>query len=308
MPAGESIFLFESVPATVIVSLLSVVLGLFVGDALYGLARRLTSGEPVLSTTVRCGSCGYAIPLSERMPVLSWVRRGVCPHCGNPVSLALPACQVLAALMITSIVLRYGISVQTFEIVAFCCVLMTICLTAVTDYSIRNECVILAVGIRIIYVAWLLVSGGDALTIGLASLVGACGLGLPLLAAVFLANAMLSRDMTGFGTVKLASLVGLYLGWQQGLMAMGIALFIGAAVWIVSPSKLVAVEVVGGPGREEQPKDGQAEPMPRGLPPTREEDIAEPMRLIPFAPSIALGCWIVLLVGVAVGAWNAPII
>ena len=307
MRSASAILLFESLPSTVVLCLISMLVGLFVGDILYGLARRLTSGEPVLSTTVRCTECGYALPLSERIPVVSWVRRGTCPHCGSPVTLALPACQLLTALVITSIALRYGLTVQMAEIAAFCCVLMVIGLTSVTDYSIRTECVVMAVFIRVAYLLWLFVSGGDAVTLALASLVGVLGLGLPLLVAVFLANAMLSRDMTGFGTVRLAALVGLYLGWQQGLIAMGIAFLIGAAVWVVSPSKLVGVEVAGGPGRNAN-SGLQGEPSPRDLPPTREEDIAEPMRLIPFAPSIALGCWIVMLVGVAVGGWYAPII
>jgi prepilin signal peptidase PulO-like enzyme (type II secretory pathway) len=47
---------------------------------------------------------------------------------------------------------------------------------------------------------------------------------------------------------------------------------------------------------------------PRDLKPTFEEDVAEPMRLIPFAPSIVIACWIVLLLGVSLAAWNAPII
>lgn len=307
MQAANALRLFESVPITVAVCVLSSLAGLLIGDFLYGLSQRLTCGEPVLSTTVRCTDCGYAIPFGERAPLVSWARRAICPHCGEPVSLANPSCQLIGALVITSIVMRYGFTMQTLELAAFCCVLLTIGLTAVTDYTVRNECVLLAFFIRAVYLLWMMLSGEDALTALLSSLVGVAALSIPLLLAIFLANAMLARDMTGMGTVKMAALVGLYLGWQQGLIAIAIAFFIGAAVWILMPAKLLNVEVAGGVGRMPG-EEGEPEPTARDLRPSFEEDIAEPMRLIPFAPSIALGCWIVLLVGVAVGAWNAPII
>jgi hypothetical protein len=38
-----------------------------------------------------------------------------------------------------------------------------------------------------------------------------------------------------------------------------------------------------------------------------EEDIAEPMRMIPFAPSLSIGCWLMLLVGIAPALWSSPI-
>lgn len=307
MQVARALVLFESIPITILIGLLSLGVGLVIGDFLYGLSQRLTCGEPVLSTTVRCTECGYAIPYGERAPIVSWVRRGVCPHCGEPVSLANPSCQLLGGLLVTTIVMRYGLTMQALELAAFCCVMMTIGLTSVADYTVRNECVLLGVFIRIVYLLWLYISGGDPLTLLMASLFGAAAMSLPLLVALFLADAMLGRDVTGMGTVKMAALVGLYLGWQQGLIAMAIAFFIGAAVWVLMPVKQLNVEVAGGVGR--MPGDeGQPEPTERDLRPSFEEDVAEPIRTIPLAPSIALGCWIVMLVGVAVGTWNAPII
>ena len=108
------------------------------------------------------------------------------------------------------------------------------------------------------------------------------------------------------GTVKLVAVVGLYLGWQQGLICLVGAFFLGFMVWIVSPAKLLPVEVEGGPRDASSP----AEPplSPRDLRATREEDIAEPMRLIPFAPSIIIACWVMLLLGVTPALWNTPVI
>lgn len=307
MPAAHRITFLESGLLTAAMCVLALAIGLAVGGLVYTLTWRLTHRRVVLTTVSRCPECGHRLSLRETIPVVSWVlQHGCCQHCGEPITMAYPACELFGAGMFASIILRYGITLQSLELLGFSCVLLGVALASLWDYSIPNEYLLAGLLMRVAYLAWGVLSTGGNLQLVVSSLAGAAALGLPLLVAVFLSNAMLVRDMTGFGTVKLVALVGLYLGWQQGLLAIGMAFGIGLVVWLLSPQKLVDVEVDGGADLfDSATVDGEPAPLSRG--PSREEDIAEPMRLIPFAPSIALACWIMVLIGVGVGPWNAPL-
>ena len=303
MLAINRIMFLESSPFTLALTFGAILLGLFAGSAAYAIAWRMTHGRPTLGAS-HCPECGHPLTFRQTVPLISWItQHGECAYCGKPISLAYPTCELMGAGIFGSIVFRYGISAQTVEILALSCVLMVIAITSLMDYSIRNSCILWAVAIRVAYLAYLAFNGEEFLGLAMASIAGVIALGVPLALAVFLSNAMLARDIHGFGTVKLVAVVGLYLGWQQGMIAIAGAVALGVLVWLVSPTKLVPVEVEGGAD------DGPTQMVsPRDLKPTFEEDVAEPMRLIPFAPSIVIACWIVLLLGVSLAAWNAPII
>lgn len=304
MQTEHRIMFFETPWLTVAVVFGALVAGLFAGGMAYTIAWRLTNDQPVLGRS-RCPICGHPLTLRETIPLFSWIaQRGDCSYCGEPVSMAYPTSELLGAGVFASVILRYGLSLQTVEVLAFAFVLMIVATTSLIDYSIRNSCLIVAVLIRLAYLALLLFRGEGGVGLLLSSLVGALALGVPLSAAVFLSNAMLARDISGMGTVKLVAVVGLYLGWQQGLLAIALAFGLGAVVWLVSPYKLLPVEVAGGPRGAEDEADM---PLPRELRATMEEDIAEPMRMIPFAPSVVIACWGMLLLGISVAAWNAPL-
>lgn len=304
MLATHEIIFLESSPFTLALTMGAILLGLFAGGIAYSTAWRMAFGKPVLGAS-HCPECGHPLTLGQTIPLVSWIaQRGMCPYCGEQVSLAYPTSELMGAGVFGSIVFRYGISAQTVEVLALSCVLMVIAITSLMDYSIRNSCIFAAVAIRVAYLVYLATTGQEYVGLALASVAGAIALGVPLALAVFLSNAMLARDVNGFGTVKLVGVVGLYLGWQQGMIAIAGAVALGVLIWILSPIKLVSVEVAGG---ADEGAPGP-QPSPRDLKPTFEEDIAEPLRIIPFAPSIVIACWIVLLLGVSLASWNAPII
>lgn len=306
MLATNKIMFLESSLYTGVMVVAAVLTGLLAGSITYAIAWRMTHGRRVFEAS-RCPVCGYPLTLSEQIPLVSWVRQhGVCAHCGEQISMAYPASELLGAGIFSSIVLRHGVSIVTVEVLALVCVLMVAAMTSLMDYRIPNGCIFLSVLIRAGYLLALFMQGGDAASLAITSVVGAIALGIPLLCAVWLSNAMLAREVIGMGTVKLVAVVGLYLGWQQGLICLVGAFFLGFMVWVVSPAKLLPVEVEGGPRDASDPAERPL--SPRDLRATREEDIAEPMRLIPFAPSIIIACWVMLLLGVTPALWNTPVI
>lgn len=308
MLAAHRIMFFESSLLTAFVVLCALLLGLVAGSICHKVVWRITHGQAAYDFGSVCPSCGYPFSLRESLPLFGWISRGgACPACGEVQGIDEPACELLCSLIFGSVVLRHGVGLQTLELLALVCMLMVAAFASLQSYQIPNGCILGAVAIRVGYLAALAVSGEPVADLAIASVVGACALGIPLAVAVFLSNAMLARDVTGMGTVKLVAVVGLYLGWQQGLLALAVAALTIVLVWVLSPTKLLNVEVEGGVHRKTPEEVAAIAALAREARPTREEDIAEPMRLIPFAPSIALALWVMLLIGVSPAVWSSPL-
>lgn len=310
MLAAHRIMFFESPLLTVAIVVAAMLLGLVAGSTCHKMAWRITHGYGLFEGGAFCRSCGYQLTLRESFPLLGWInQRGYCPHCGAALGIDGPACELLGSLMFASIVLRYGMSLQTLEVLSLACVLLVLSLTTLWDYIIPNACIVAALLIRIVYLVLLTVTGQPGTgSLIVSSLVGGLALGVPLAIAVFLSNAMLAREVAGMGTVKLAGIVGIYLGWQQGLIALLAACLLATLVWLLSPTKLLHVEVEGGAHRKSPEEAAEYARSIRDLRANHDEDIAEPMRLIPLAPSIAISLWCMLLLGVTPVLWNAPLL
>ncbi|MBP3893431.1 MAG: prepilin peptidase [Atopobiaceae bacterium] len=299
---------YESAPLTVGVCLIAFVLGLFGGSIIHTVMWRSSHDNDERGLIPSCHQCGHPLTLREALPVVGWLsNKGVCPHCGDQLGADRLCTELLCGGIFASVVLRHGMTVQALEVLGICCLLLAISLSTLWNYRIPNSCILLAIAIRSAYLVYASLTSADGTQLVVSSLVGAVAVGIPLAIAVFLSNAMLARDITGAGTVKLVGVVGFCLGWQQGLCALASAFALEAFIWLISPYKLLDVEVEGGAHRNAS--DANQAPMPsvREMRSTMEEDISEPMRVIPIAPAIAIACWVMLLIGVAPSAWNAPI-
>lgn len=309
MLAAHTIAFFESPLLTVVTVFAAMLLGLVAGSASHRVAWRMAHGYPAFGGGVFCRSCGYVLSFRERIPLLGWLTmHGQCPHCGAALGVDGPACAILGSLMFASIVLRHGVSLEALEILALICVLMVAALVSLWDYRVPNVCIGAALVIRLVYLVLLGISGQPVVSLFVSSLVGGLALGLPMALALFLSNAMLAREVTGMGTVKLVAVVGVYLGWQQGLLALFAACLLAALVWVVSPTKLLEVEVEGGAHRKSPEEAAELDRSMRNMRPSYEEDIAEPMRLIPIAPSVVICLWVMLLVGITPMLWSTPLL
>ena len=308
MQPAHNIVFFESLPLTIGVCLLSMLAGLVAGSCMHALAWSMTHDDSYSMFTRVCRACEHPLSMAESLPVVGWLRlRGTCPYCGEPLGIDGVLTELLCSLIYAGVVLRFGLSLQTLEVLAITSVLLVSSLVTLTNYRIPNGCMLAALLIRLCYLGLLPLTGEDPLQLSLASLAGACALGIPLALAVFLSNAMLSRDVSGMGTVKLVAVVGLYLGWQQGMLSLAIALLLWVVVLVLSPNKLLDVDVAGGAHRLDSEQGRVTMPPARDLRSRLDEDIAEPMRIIPLAPPIAIALWGFLLLGVTPSMWNAPL-
>jgi leader peptidase (prepilin peptidase)/N-methyltransferase len=177
--------------------------GLLIGSFLTVVAHRVPRGESVVGGRSHCPSCGVQIAAYDNVPVFSWVLlRGRARCCGAPISPRYPLTELLtAALYAATVAVLWGDAGETALGLAFVTMLVAVSLTDLERRIIPNK--ILLVG-AIAGVAIAAASNPGSLPERAIATAVAGG----LLFAVALAY---PRGM-GMGDVKLAAVMGLYLG------------------------------------------------------------------------------------------------
>jgi leader peptidase (prepilin peptidase)/N-methyltransferase len=246
-----------SVPATASMAALS---GLAMGSFVSVVAHRVPRRMSIVGPRSRCPGCGAQIAAYDNVPVLSWLLlrgRGRC--CGERISARYPLTELaLAALYaLTAVVLRDD-PVELVLGLVFVTTLAAITLTDLEQRLIPNRILIVAAAAGLAVAAV-----GDPAS--LPERIGAS-----LVAGGFLLAAALAypRGM-GMGDVKLAAVMGIFLGKS------------------VAPALIIAF--------------GAGSLVGLGL--IAKEGTAARKRALPFGPFLALGGIVGLLAGPEIVDW-----
>ena len=198
----------------------------FVGGMMFGsfasvVAHRVPRGEAFVTGRSHCPGCGTTIAAYDNVPVFSWLLlRGRCRSCGERISARYPLAELAMAILFTATVVVLGTD-DLPELVlglVLCGLLVTVTLTDLERRIIPNA--ILAAG-SLAAVAIVAASDPSSLP---ERLIAAAGAGGFLLAAAL----AYPRGM-GMGDVKLAAVMGLFLG-RAVVPALAIAVLAGALV------------------------------------------------------------------------------
>ena len=219
-------------------------LGLAIGSFLNVVVYRVPAGRS-LTPDSACPKCGTAIRRRDNIPVISWLMlRGKCRGCAQPISARYPLVEAGTAIAFTLVALRFGPSIfgatgaadaaaAWVELVAFLVLTAVSIALALIDLDTRrlpNVIVLptLLAGILLLGVAAVL--RGD-LTALAGAAIGGAGL-----FALYLVLALVSRGGMGMGDVKLAAVLGLYLGflgWGNLLVGAFAAFIFGGVFGLV---------------------------------------------------------------------------
>lgn len=245
----------------VLLVVLAAVGGLLVGSFLNVVAWRLPRGESLVAPGSHCPGCDAPVRPYDNVPVVSWLLlRGRCRDCRAPISIRYPLVEALTAALAAAVVLARGDGARD--------VLLGLTLVALLVPS-----ALIDLDHRIIPNRLTALGAVAALAIGLATdpggvpqqlIAGAAAGGFLLLAALARPGGM------GMGDVKLAGMLGLFLG-RDVAVALLVALVAGT---------LVGVVVMARRGVEEGRRTA-----------------------IPFGPFLALGGVVALVAGPAIVDW-----
>jgi leader peptidase (prepilin peptidase)/N-methyltransferase len=245
--------------------------GLVFGSFLNVVVHRVPRQESIVRPGSRCPSCGHELSAADNIPVISWLLlKGRCRYCRAPISARYPAGELLTAAVWMLAVLRRdqlvppgttnGQDWQLLAFLPFLWVLVALSLIDLEHKILPNKIVYPSVVLGVPLLAITAATGPGLDPWVRALLAGVAGAG------GFLIVALISPAGMGMGDVKLAGLIGLflgYLGWGRLVVSFFAAFAIGAVVGI-------ALMVAGKAGRK---------------------------TAIPFGPFMALGAVISALAG-----------
>ncbi|MCW2548652.1 MAG: prepilin peptidase [Mycobacterium sp.] len=219
---------------TAALAVLAGLLGLAVGSFLNVVVWRVPRGESVVTPRSHCPRCEHAIRPRDEIPVVSWLLlRGRCRDCKEPINARYPLVELLTAAVFVAVTVRFRDDLGFLPAYLYLGALGVA--LALIDFDIKKLPNVLtlpayAVGPALLVLA---VVGGEQG--GWAALLRA----VVGLAAMFAFYYVLwfgtgGRGM-GFGDVKLAGVVGLFLaflGWQVWLVGLFAGFFVGGVVGI----------------------------------------------------------------------------
>ena len=196
--------------------------GMIVGSFVTVIAHRVPRGEQFVTGRSRCPSCDAQIAAYDNLPVVSWIAlRGRCRACGARISPRYPLTELGLGLLwaVTYLVIGDENLTELALGLVFCAVLVTITLTDLEQRLIPNK-IVLAGALAAVAIALT-----DPPSLGERGIAAVAAGGFLLVVALLYPRGM------GMGDVKLAAMMGLYLG-RAVAPALLIAFAAGALVGI----------------------------------------------------------------------------
>ncbi len=219
-------------------ALVAALFGLIVGSFLNVVIYRAPRGESVVFPASHCPSCGHGLSAWENVPLFSWlVLRGRCAHCRAPISGRYPIVEAMTGALFALTVFVYGATLHALAIVVLSATLVAVVFIDL-DHLLILDAVLLPAA-----VAGLASAAASRATNGPA--LGDALLGSVACAAIFGVLYLATRGAgMGLGDVKLAAVLGLFLGLELGIAASFAAFVVGSVL-------LVPALVAGGRRRRD---------------------------------------------------------
>ncbi|MBW8872421.1 MAG: prepilin peptidase [Leifsonia sp.] len=252
--------------------------GLAIGSFLNVVVYRVPAGMSVVHPRSACPNCGHEISARENIPLLSWlVLRGKCSNCTEPISKRYPLVELAGAAAFVVVGIWFApqfasaatvpttiaVALQLVAFLYLAAISLALAIIDIETHKLPNVIVLpgYAVGVALLGTAALL--QGDL--VGLGRMAAGAG----ILFLFYFVLAMISPRGMGMGDVKLAGVLGLFLGslgWGQLAVGAGAAFVLGGLFSII----LLITRRVGRKGG------------------------------IPFGPWMLLGAWVGVFAGPAV--------
>jgi len=263
--------------AALLVALVGIT-GLAIGSFLNVVVYRVPAGMSVVRPRSACPNCGHEITARDNVPVLSWlVLRGKCRDCAEPISKRYPLVELAgaAAFVIVGVWAAPAISAAPNALLVIAAVLrllaflylaavsVALAIIDVETHRLPNPIVLPGYAVGVVLLGTAAALAGD--WVGLGRMAAGAG----ILFVFYFLLAFISPRGMGMGDVKLAGVLGLFLGslgWGQLAVGAGAAFVLGGLFSII----LLITRRVGRKGG------------------------------IPFGPWMLLGAWVGVFAGSAI--------
>jgi leader peptidase (prepilin peptidase)/N-methyltransferase len=229
------------------------VTGLSIGSFLNVVVYRVPRGVSIVRPASACPGCGAEIRARDNVPVISWLLLGRrCRDCRTSISARYPLIELLTGIAFVLVALVFAPAIATaptavdavaasLQLVAYLVLAAVSIALSSIDIELRrlpNPIVLTGFVAGIVTLVPAIVLAGQP------GLLVSAAVGIAASFVFYLALALIGRGGMGMGDVKLAGVLGLYLGalgWEQlvvGVLAAFVTGAIAGAITLVARRSL----------------------------------------------------------------------
>ena len=215
------------------------VFGSFLNVCIYRMPRDLS----IVAPRSFCPECGQRIAWHDNVPLLSYVILwGRCRRCKQRIGLRYPVVEVTTAILFAAITVRYGLTVLALKWALFEAIIVTLFWTDIEERILPDELTLGGAAAGLVLTLFVRVPGqvGEIVLSGsrvlwqslLNAALGATVLAGPIWVLGMIYARVRGREGLGLGDVKLLVLLGVFLGFENGLLALLIGVVSGSVIGI----------------------------------------------------------------------------
>ncbi|MBD8058756.1 prepilin peptidase [Cellulomonas sp. JH27-2] len=182
-----------------------------IGSFLNVVIWRVPRGESIVSPPSACPRCGHEIRPRDNLPVIGWlILRGRCRDCGNPISPRYPLVELATGVLFAVTALLTGLSWLLPAMLYLVAIGIALTLIDIDTKRLPNAIVLPSYVVGAVLLALASANPGGESDWGafVRALIGAAAM-----FTVYFVLLLIYPAGMGFGDVKLAGALGLYLGW-----------------------------------------------------------------------------------------------
>jgi leader peptidase (prepilin peptidase)/N-methyltransferase len=198
--------------------LITGLLGLAIGSFLNVVIHRVPRDESLVHPGSHCPQCGNPVRARHNVPVLGWLMlRGRCADCVMRISARYPLVEAGTAALFVAVAARFGWSWELPAYLYLAAAAVALTMIDLDVMRLPDKIVIPSYGVAVALLTPVSIAAGDSgalLRGGIAALV------------LYVLYRVLATFGMGGGDVKLAPLLGFYLGWL-GWDAVAVGAFAG---------------------------------------------------------------------------------
>lgn len=215
-----------------------ILVGLDVGSFMNVVIYRLPLGRSVIFPPSACPSCGTKIAWYDNLPLISFlILGGRCRNCRAKISWQYPIIELLTGLIFLFVFIKFGITRQALAGLILLSVLIALSVLDIKSLTLPDRITLPSIFFGLLVGPWLWASQlsyGDILSAYREAFIGSAVGGWGLFLIGILGDWLFHRESMGGGDVKLAGMIGAFLGWKMVILTFLLASVLGALAGILT--------------------------------------------------------------------------
>ena len=196
------------------------ILGTVMGSFYNVVGCRLPNGESLVTPPSHCPNCNHRLGFFELFPILSYLfQGGKCKHCKVKISFIYPLFELLTGILFALSYFIFGLTPELLVALTFVSTLLIVIISDFKYMIIPDELILFSLVMLIM----------QKLFIGVPVLEMTLDIVIPfvvLLLVKIFGDFVFKKESLGGGDIKLMSIFGIVIGFENAILSVGLASFI----------------------------------------------------------------------------------